>query len=183
MTLEEEYKILCDRHSDINDALPALRHYASLCRTVTEFGIRDVVSTVALLAAQPERLTSYDIGLNLPRLEYVHSLRGRTDFTYHKGDTLQIEIEPTDLLFIDTLHTYRQLSLELIRHAGKVVQYLIFHDTIGFRFVDEVPTFPAPQGLWPAIEEMMNRERCWEIVFELKSGFGLTVLKRKMQHS
>lgn len=182
MTLEEEYKILCDRYSDINDALPALRHYASLCRTVTEFGIRDVVSTVALLVAQPERLISYDIGLNLPRLEYVHSLRGRTDFRYYRGDTLKIDIEPTDLLFIDTLHTYGQLSRELLRHAGKVVQYLIFHDTTGFRFTDEVQTDTVTKGLWRAIEEMMDRERCWEIVFELESGFGLTVLKRKMQH-
>lgn len=182
MTLEEEYKILCDRHSDINDALPALRHYASLCRTVTEFGIRDGVSTVALLAAQPERLISYDIGLNIPRLEHLYILRGRTKFSYHMGDTRFIDIEPTDMLFIDTLHTYGQLSWELFRHAGKVIRFLVFHDTSGFRFQDEVETATEKKGLWPAIEEMMARERCWEIVFELQSGFGLTVLQRKMQY-
>lgn len=180
--LEEEYERLCRTYSDINDALPTLRRYASECRNVTEFGIRDGVSTVALLAGQPERMISYDIGLNRPRLEYLYSLRGRTDFIFGIGDTLSIEIGPTEMLFIDTLHTYGQMKAELQRHAGKVLKYLAFHDTQGFRFQDEVPTTTEKKGIWPAIQEMIDAERCWEIVFELKSGFGFTVLKRKMQH-
>jgi hypothetical protein len=182
MNLEAEYEALCQAQSDITDALPVLRLYASKVKHVTEFGIRTAVSTTALLAAQPDTLISYDIGLNIPRLEHLHSLRGRTNFIYHQGDTRVINIEATDLLFIDTLHTYGQLQTELSRHAGKVIQYLIFHDTAGFRFRDEIETATEKKGLWPAIEEMMARERCWEIVFELQSGFGLTVLKRKMQH-
>lgn len=182
--LEQKYQQLCGTFSDIQDALPHLKRFASECRHVTEFGIRTAVSTTALLAAQPDTLISYDIGLQLSYLQELDRVKGRTNFQYRKGDTREIDIEPTNLLFIDTHHSYAQLSEELARHAGKVTTYLVFHDTWHFRFIDEdgPNVLTRLHGLWPPIQEMLDRERCWEIVFELNSGFGLTVLKRKMQH-
>jgi hypothetical protein len=182
MDLEQKYQHLLNNWSDIQDALPHLRRFASECRHLTEFGIRTANSTTAFLASQPEALISYDIGLDLKYLQDLDRVKGSINFQYRQGDTREINIEPTHLLFIDTLHTYQQLNIELKRHAGKVMKYLIFHDTWGFRFNDEVETPTEKKGLWPAIQEMLDTERCWENVFELTSGFGLTVLKRKMQH-
>lgn len=182
MSLEEKYQHLLGNVSDIQDALAPLRRFASQVRRVTEFGIRTANSTTALLAAQPESLIAYDIGLQLQYLQDLDRVKGRTNFQYRQGDTREIEIEVTDMLFIDTQHTYGQLKTELQRHSGRVTTFLAFHDTAGYRFADEVQTNTEKKGLWPAIQEMLDNDRCWENVFELVNGFGLTVLKRKMQH-
>jgi hypothetical protein len=178
MDLETEYQNLCQAQSDISDALPVLRSYASKVKHVTEFGIRTAVSTTALLAAQPDTLISYDLELNLPHLEKLLALKGRTDFRFYKGDTRVIEIEPTDFLFIDTCHQYRQLKAELERHSQKVRKYIAFHDTTGYRFTDEGDSPTEKKGLWPAIEEWLAREP-WEMCFELPSGWGFTVFQRR----
>lgn len=178
MDLEQKYNHLCANFSDINDALPHLRRFASECRHVTEFGIRTANSTTALLAAQPETLIAYDLGLQLQYLQDLDRVKGRTNFIYRQGDTREIEIETTNLLFIDTLHCYDQMRAELARHIGKVTTYLICHDTTGFRFNDEIETNNPIKGIWPALAELMTREPCWRVVFEINSGFGLTVFKR-----
>jgi hypothetical protein len=181
MSLEEKYQHLCATPSDINDALPVLREFASRCKHVTEFGIRTAVSTTALLAAQPDRLISYDIELNMQFLRDLDRVKGRTNFSYRLGDTRHIQIEPTNMLFIDTCHQYQQLKTELERHAGMVSTYLAFHDTWGYRFTDEGDSPTFKKGLWPAIDEFLNGE-AWENVYEIRDRWGLTVLKRKMKH-
>lgn len=178
MDLEQKYQALCAEHSDINDALPVLRQYASKCRHVTEFGIRTAVSTTALLAAQPDKLICYDLELNLQFLRDLERVKGRTDFQYRQGDTRLIEIERTEMLFIDTSHQYRQLKRELELHSPQVDCFMCFHDTNIYRFTDEGDSLPGPKGLWPAIEEWFTRER-WEMCYELPSRSGLTVFRRK----
>jgi len=178
LSLEEKYQHLCNTHSDINDALSVLRRFALECSHVTEFGIRTAVSTTALLAAQPDRLISYDLELNHHFLDNLMRFKGRTNFTYHVGDTRTIDIEPTDMLFIDTVHTYRQMKVELERHSNKVRRYLAFHDTNIYRFTDEGDTDTAIKGIWPAIEEWFTREP-WAMCFELPQRSGFTVFKRK----
>lgn len=54
--------------SDINELLPHIVRFAQDVEHVTEFGVRDVVSTWALLAAYPKALRSYDI-VTCPTLE------------------------------------------------------------------------------------------------------------------
>jgi len=95
-------------------------------------------------------LISYDIGLDLKMLHDLERVKGRTNFQYRQGNTRLINIEYTDFLLIDTLHTYEQLATELTRHRDKVQKYLAFHDTTGFRFVDEIQTNTDKKGLWPA---------------------------------
>jgi hypothetical protein len=177
--LEGKYQQALNNFSDIQEYLPHLRRYASECKHITEFGTRTAVSTTALLAAQPDVLITYDIGLQLQYLQDLERVKGRTNFQYRQGDTLVIDIDETDMLFIDTLHTYAQLKIELQRHKGNVRKYLAFHDTTGFRFVDEVPTPTEKKGLWTAIEEEMD-SATWEMCFELPGGFGMTIFKRKL---
>lgn len=178
MDLEAKYQHLCHTHSDIDDALPVLRRFASECSHVTEFGIRTAVSTTALLAAQPDVLISYDLELNHHFLDNLARFKGRTNFQYRQGDTRLIDIEPTDLLFIDTVHQYRQMKVELARHSSKVRKYLACHDTNIYRFTDEGETDTAIKGIWPAIEEWFNREP-WEMCFEFPHRSGFTMFKRK----
>ncbi len=178
--LESKYRHLCETPSDINDALPVLRQFASKVKHVTEFGIRTAVSTTALLAAQPDRLISYDVDLNRQFLDDLMRVKGRTNFTYHQGDTRLIDIEPTQLLFVDTQHTHRQMECELRRHSNKVSDYVIFHDTgiSGYRFKDEGENDDPIKGIWPAIESWSIRDG-FELCYELPERWGLSVFKRR----
>ena len=49
----------------------------------------------------------------------------------------QVPIAPTDLMLLDTWHTYRQLSRELLVIPKSVRKALILHDTVTFAARDE----------------------------------------------
>lgn len=143
---EELYSRRCAIPSDINQHLPLLRWLAERCEHVTEMGTREAVSTVAFLAAQPEDLVCWDLSPSSVLGEPVRSLArlaGSTRFQPRVGNTLKITTEPTDLLFIDTLHTGKQLWDELVRHADpraeptSVRKYLVFHDTFVYGLIGE----------------------------------------------
>lgn len=179
MTLEEKYNILCSTPSDINEHLPTLYKYASQVDHITEFGVRNIVSTYALLMGQPSKMISYDIN-DCHWLPVKRMVEGITDFEFRIGNTLEIEIEPTDLLFIDTLHNYKQLSKELELHADKVRKYIILHDTFTFRWRGESYTGSIEPGLWPAVLEFLEEyNNTWFIKESFNNNNGLTVLEKK----
>jgi ABC-type transporter Mla maintaining outer membrane lipid asymmetry ATPase subunit MlaF len=180
--VESHYRYHCTNPTDINEHLPVLREFAEKCEHVTEMGVRTVVSTWALFAAKPKVLRSYDRehSGNIHQVEALASEIG-VDFKFILGDTRTVEIDPTDMLFIDTLHTYDQLKIELKLHAHKVKKYLAFHDTISFRTKDEpYPHSVAGEkaGLWPAIEEFLESHPEWKILLEKRNNNGLTILER-----
>lgn len=177
------YKQACDTVSDINEHLPRLRELAAQCDHVTEMGMRGGQSTIALLAGQPKTLVSWDLNplaVISQRTADLLAVAGDTVFQPRVGDTLQIQIEPTDLLFIDTLHTAKQLKAELERHADPIAntvrRYLVFHDTVSFGLKGEDGTEP---GLRAAIRWF---QRChafpiWELVDDRQNCNGLVVLR------
>jgi hypothetical protein len=184
--IEQMYRTACATPSDINEHLPILRELASKCRHVTEFGLRWATgSTIAFLAAQPETFVSWDLEPTAVVSQQVLNLiraRGRTSFQPRCGDTLKIApIEPTDLLFIDTLHTGKHLYAELKRHVEprrsplSVRKYLVFHDTQTFRYVGEDG---QPGGLVDAIREFQLHHAWphWELLHDFKNNNGLAVL-------
>jgi len=59
--LQQIYERLCTTSSDINEHLPTLKKYAEECETVTEMGVRVIVSTYALMMGKPKKLISIDI--------------------------------------------------------------------------------------------------------------------------
>lgn len=185
MTLLDLYEKACTTQSDINEHLPLLCSLALECKHITEFGMRGGMSTVALLAGQPETLVSWDINpwaVISQRTADLMAVKGKTDFQPRVGNTLEIQpIEPTDMLFIDTLHTARQLKAELERHAdpaqGRVRKYLVFHDTETFGMKGEDGSEP---GLRAAIR-WFQREHAfplWNLIEDRKNNNGLAVLER-----
>ncbi len=183
MAREALYADACARPSDINEHLSKLRELASQCKHVTEFGTRGGVSTIALLAAQPDYLVTWDIDPSATagafnRFLAVRGLVGKTYFQPRVGNTLFARIERTDMLFIDTLHTYRQLAQELSLHAWRVRKYLAFHDTVTFGSRGEDGHTP---GLRQAIDEFVFKEwtqkNRWEPIVDAKNNNGLVVLQ------
>ena len=171
-SLAQLYHQVCALSSDINEHCPTLCALARECRHVTEFGTRTGNSTVALLNAQPDKLVCYDL-VRSPQMERLRDVAGRTELVFVQADVLQVEIEPTDMLFIDTRHDYEQLKEELRRHTGKVRRYIVLHDTTTYAERGETP---GHAGLWPAVEEFMALG-----TFRLKwrdhHNNGLTVLE------
>lgn len=176
-SLEVAYE-WCKMHvSDINEHIETIRRYATGCQHITEFGTRGCVSTYALMAARPKKFLTYD--LNVPGEIWTADTIAKEhgiEFGFMERNTIQIDpIEQTDLLFIDTLHTYDQLKKELAIHAKQVRKYLIFHDTTTFGHVDEITG--EEKGLWPAIQEFLDQGE-WELLQKYENCNGLTVLGR-----
>lgn len=198
MTIKSKYEAACAKPSDINEHLPTLLKYANKVKHITEMGVRDVVSTWAFLMAQPDRLVCIDIvrSDNITEMISIASIEKRTHVTFTKADTTKMEIEETDLLFIDTLHTYSQLKNELKLHADKVRKYIIFHDVVTYGHKPEPSSFDthkgkvwqAPEvlanykdgdkGLLPAIQEFLEANPNWNIVEHCLNNNGLMIIER-----
>jgi len=176
--LEFAYCRARDKPSDINMHVPRLRQFAEQCEHVTEFGVRHGVSTTALLAGavsgKLQRLVSYD-----------HKLWGRENdlrdlapdvFKFVKKSTLEINIAPTDMLFIDSRHTYSQLSYELLRGYDKVRRWIALHDTRLFGHRDE--SMVKGPGLLLAVREFLAANMDWFVAEHYEYNNGFTVLSR-----
>lgn len=171
---------------DIHEHMPVLKQYGEECKHITEMGVRGGASTLALRMAEPEKMISYDIR-STPQIEHIMRFSGPTH-QFIIQDCLTVDIEKTELLFIDTLHTYNQLTAELDRHEGQVEKYIILHDTTTFARVDEHIYDHASQlikqrevsksGLRTAMEDFLARNSNWEIYEDRTNNNGLTILKR-----
>jgi beta-1,4-mannosyl-glycoprotein beta-1,4-N-acetylglucosaminyltransferase len=98
------------------------------------------------------------------------------NFRFQQANVLDINIEETDFLFIDTLHIYDQLSRELALHSPKVRKYIGLHDTEFFANKGEVY---GMEGLQRAIDEFIENNREWHIKEKWNRNNGLTILERK----
>jgi len=171
---EVEYNLACSTISDINELLPDLYNLAKECNHITEMGVRNGQSTRAFLNTDAI-LRSYDLELS-PIVEILFdyaSTQGK-DVRYTQANVLDIEIEETDLLFIDTYHVYAQLILELQRHAPKVRKYIAFHDTFTFGTIGEHDKL----GLLPAIIEYMIDYPEWKFKLQRVNCNGLIVIEK-----
>lgn len=158
--------------SDINEHLDVLASMASQCEHVTEFGTNDTTSTSALLRGCP-KVVSYDI-VKHPCVTALETLTNG-NFDFHLKSTLDADIERTDMLFIDDLHTYAQVKAELGRHSYKVNRWIVFHDTVLFGSKGEEG---CTIGIRPAIEEFLQRHTEWKVRFDLPNCNGLMALER-----
>src|SRR5438128_2046566 len=105
---------------DIAEHMELLARLSSLCNHVTEFGVRYGASTMALMFGRPKELHSYDVNESpqLPNLLPAAEEAG-VAFHFHRQSSLEANIESTDFLFIDSLHTHSHVRQELERHSGK----------------------------------------------------------------
>jgi hypothetical protein len=143
--------------------------YATKVDSIVEFGVYTGLSTAAFLAGNPKKLRSYDItDENLTVLDRLnqHATQHQIDFEFIIGDSLAVDIEPTDLLFIDTVHKKKHTAAELVRHSNKVKRYIIFHDTTDW------------PGVFQAACDFLSENHQWHIVEHCNRGSGLLVLEK-----
>ena len=185
--IEKEYQAELNTKSDINEHMHDLLTLANDCTHITEFGSRFGSSTKAFLRA-PVTLRAYDLEIHNPLMDLFKIARkvGK-DVEYERGDTLSILIEPTDLLFIDTWHSQKQLREELQLHGNAAKKYLVFHDTHTYGVRDEQRDWAANpnrkamagQGLLPAVIDFVIKNPRWSFKMHKTNNNGLTVLERR----
>lgn len=166
--------------SDIVLHLPVLEYYASLCRHVTEFGTREGCSTVALLAGCRGEVHSYDIEVT-PAKAVLGAMDLPCKWEFHVGDTGSPDtpVAETDMLFVDTLHTYEHVKKELAHHGRKARRFLAFHDTFTCGERDLSGPDPNALGILPAIREFLAPYPSeYRTVYRTDVNNGLWVLER-----
>lgn len=169
--LHAEYLAACNTYSDINKHVPVLRKLAQECDSVVELGVRTGVSTRAFLPLNV-RLRSYDIEADT-RVSELFSIADKLgkDMQYIMGDSLKIDIEPADMMFVDTVHSYEQVTGELERHASKIRKYIAFHDTYVYGL--------GTENVLSAVIDFIVKNPEWEICHYDTANNGLTVIKRR----
>lgn len=212
VNLEKKIESISKKPSDINEHILNMIEYAKECSHITEMGVRGIISTWAwLYALSPKeedvtplkkiyywfhtkifrkKLVSYDIQNPEKFNASIQDVYDTSDFykinfEFHEKNVLDIEIEKTDLLFLDTWHSYKQLKAELELHSDKVKKYIIFHDTTSYADRDEhfykewgEEWQPEGIGIWRAIEEFLNSSKNWQLYKRYTNNNGLTVIKR-----
>lgn len=187
--------------SDINEHIECFREYASKVSHITEMGVRNVVSSWGFLKglteSQASNKTLVGVDLNYHgNIDTLVSMSKSNDVTYKfiQGDSAKVDIEPTDILFIDTWHVYGHLKRELEKHCGKVNKYIMMHDTTvdaidgesirhGWNIREQsistgYPAEEISKGLWPAIEEFLTKHPEWKLKHRYTHNNGLTILER-----
>ncbi len=191
--LEHKINQLYQTPSDINEHLPTIIKYGQECDHITEMGVRGVLSTWGWLASAPKtKLISYDLhnpskwGGNIKEVEETAQAYG-INFQFIEANVLEIDIEKTDLLFIDTWHHYNQLKCELKRHSSKVRKYICFHDTTSYEHRSEPTTSENSfdeelvwdKGLWDAVVEFLDENKdSWRLKERFTNNNGFTVIER-----
>ena len=188
-SIQSFFQHFTDENSDINEHMPTLKKYAEMSDTIMEMGVREVVSTWAFLSGKPKKMISLDLyrSDNMDIVESVSKNEG-LDFEFIVSDSLKIDIEEVDLLFIDTFHHYEQLRQELAKHHTKAKKWIIMHDTTlyahnseGFGSTNSLSVFSEDcgKGLWDAVEEFLEDNKQWFVKERFTNNNGLTVLERK----
>jgi len=103
---------------------------------------------------------------------------------------MTIEMEPVDMIFIDSLHTYCHLTYELETFSPKVAKFIAMHDTSepwgdaeDDTYHGDYSEYPAwidrtKKGLWPAVEDFLARHPEWKLKSRVFNRHGFTVLER-----
>lgn len=173
---EDLYLHFVNTPSDINEHLPTLYTLAKGCGHITEFCTRSRESTAAFLHARPQTLFAYHTDDQpLPTELETFARDAPTDIHFARADSLSVDIEVTDLLFLDNIHTYNHVKQELHRHAPCVRRYLVLHDSTTF---GDRGDRAGEIGIWPAIREFVDASPEWVLKVRLENNNGLTILER-----
>lgn len=162
--------------NDIVEHLPYLQSLAWLCEHCTEFGTRRAYSTSALISGCKGKVVSYDIDRR-EEVDFLRNIPLPCKWEFRQCSTIDpnISIEYTDLLFIDTLHTYEQVKTELLLHSYKVGRYIVFHDTATPR---NEPGHENDIGILNAVIDFIIDHPEWKPIVNRKNCNGLLVLER-----
>lgn len=143
--------------------------YAVDCQTICEFGVYTGLSTTAFMMGHPQKLTSYDIypdNFLVRDILENYARDHNIDFQFKTDNSLKVQIEETDLLFLDTVHEREHVYQELKLHAPKTKKYIMIHDVA------------ACEPVLDAVIDYIKYDKNWKIKEHCNRGSGLMVLEK-----
>lgn len=162
---------------DLNEHMDKIKELAGNVKTVTEISNRRE-STLAILAGRPRKFVSYNTEVD----GFVEAAKRQIDptqtsyFPHRISDSRMIGvIEDTDMLFIDSEHTYDRLKEELDKYAPKVSRYIVMHDTQIFGLTGQ-GSEPGHNGMLGAVIGFVRANPRWSVTYHSTEQYGLTVL-------
>jgi glycosyltransferase involved in cell wall biosynthesis len=177
LSLQEVFKWTESQPRDLNEHMEAIKRLAAKCDHVTEITKRRE-STVAILAAKPKRVISYQSEKDTLVTHTLHQVLsqevGDVTWTSHVGDSLEINIEETDMLFIDSIHNAERVKAELDRHGDKVNRFIVFHDVVTYGKVGD----NGKEGLAYGIGEWAREHPEWFVAYLAPNQHGLLAIGR-----
>jgi hypothetical protein len=154
---------------DFSSRMDAMQNLFKDVKTITELGTFQGCSTSAWLKLKPKKLITIDIKPHLDKdIFEIAAKEIGVHFEYIIADDMTINIDPCDLLFIDTSHTEEHTYQELKRHGNKALKYIAFHDVVE-------PKHQTMPGIKRYLQENINK---WEIFYKDLVGDGFLVLKK-----
>ncbi len=197
--LAQQYGYSANQDSDIWEHVPVLRRLSAECSSVIEIGLRYMVSTWGILQGLADSAAGNRSYLGIDKVrpaEHTLQLAERLSeengvlFRYLKADDMTIDLAPTEMLFIDSLHTYCHLSYELEKFSPKVSKYIAMHDTsepwgeaddtVYYGDFSEYPEWidRSKRGLWAAVVDFLGRHPEWQLLERRTNNHGFTILRR-----
>jgi len=196
--LRQKYQISCNKKSDINEHVPTLCNLAMQCPRVVEIGLRKMISSWGFLMGLSKNSSSkrFYLGIDIapPPIAILFSAQvianeNGIPFEFWLENDMNVEIPQTDLLFIDSLHTYCHLIYELETFCIKVDKYIAIHDTSSpygqknEKYTGDYSEYPPwidknKQGLEIAVKDFLSRHPEWMMHKKYSNCHGLTILKR-----
>lgn len=192
----------CANEASSIEYYSALRKLANQYSHVTELGAYHLGSSFAILLGLLENpspsksLLAIDCGIPPKyRLQLAQTAAKQIgiQFSFLQANDFDIELQPTDMLNIDTYHTYRHLTYELEKFSPIVRSTIVLHDTSApFGYYDENAHAPnwdiesrypphidrTKMGLWSAVTDFLKLHPEWELIERNTNGPGFTVLRR-----
>lgn len=200
---KEKFIHLANHPHETSHHFPTMYHFGSKCSSIVEFGVFLAFSSWAWVACKPNLLRCIDVerraGGEWEAIEETAPRLG-IDFAFELADTGHgalkrineerkvgisgslLDMPPyhlpadTELLYIDSYHSYTHLKAELTIHGAKVKKYILFHDTTSF---GEEHTFDGDKGLNYAIAEFLEANSNWEKILKVEYSYGFTVLANR----
>jgi hypothetical protein len=111
-------------------------------------------------------------------------------FRFWQANDMEIDLEPAEMLFIDSLHTYCHLTYELEAFSSKISKYIAMHDTSDHwsthdddQYHGDYSEYPpsidrTKRGLWMAVEDFLANHPEWQLYERRMNNYGFTILKR-----
>lgn len=202
VALEMHYQQARTRVGDIHEHIDTLYAYATECESVIECGVETAVSSWAFVkglrdnSRSRKRLLSIDVNYH-PNIYAVKTIAGKVgvDYQFRRGSDLDVEIEDTDMTFIDTWHVDEHLWRELNRFAPRTKKYIVMHDTVvdgeqgetvrrGWNPLEQskesgYPISGIVQGLQVALKRFLTENsKEWRQRDHFNNCNGLTILER-----
>ena len=189
----------CNQPLDINEPIQLLCKYAKACSSVVEIGNKEIAAAKCILQGLSESsfkrrsyLKIYSVYPPSKQTDFIKEKAKKRgiNFTFWQANDFLIVLEPTDMLYIDSLHTYCHLTYQLETFSSQVRRYICLHGTSGPWCDQEENAYQGnydeypfsydrkKKGLWPAVLDFLANHPEWVLVERSTKNEGCAVLQR-----